>query len=286
MNEKPRTIALFAIAAIFTSIVGYMYVLNKGFFNNSIKLYAFIDDSSGISTTSPVQINGFKIGEVSDKIALDEKVVLTLSINSEINISQNSQLYSVPTNIFGNKHIEIQFSDQGSTTYKNGDTIKTIVLDKNLKQTFDPNGENESRLKKMSKTIGTALIDYAESPIERCNADQLGYVLNRVEKFPKELNEKDAFILFENHCKHNAEYSQIQNELVFKLLEIDPQLFINIINQGNLNQSLMDEFLNRVESPIHDGFDLDKIIQKIGNFEKSEGTQKLIKSLNIALSKY
>ena len=283
---KGKKFGIFVLAVIALTILGYSYISKKGVFNKSNILYAYVDNSTGLTTNSTVQINGFKIGEVRNLNIIDKKIVAELEIDKEIEISQNSQLFSVPTSFLGDNHIEVEFSDQGIEKYKNGDTIKSGILSKDLRQSLDPNGEFEPKLKEISKTIGTALIEYAESPNEKCNANQMAFVLSRLENHPNGLNIKDAFILIENQCKQNAEYSELQNELIFKFLTLNPQPFVRILNHNNFEQRVIDEFLNKVENPISDEFDLQEIINKIIGIEKSEGTDKLIKSLNIAKNKY
>lgn len=56
---KGRKIGIYVIAVVALSILGYSYITKKGVFNKSFRLYAYVDKSTGITTKSTVQINGF-----------------------------------------------------------------------------------------------------------------------------------------------------------------------------------------------------------------------------------
>jgi phospholipid/cholesterol/gamma-HCH transport system substrate-binding protein len=154
---KGRKIGIFAIATIAVSVLGYFYISNKGIFNDTTKLYVFIDDPTGISTKSPVLINGFEIGKVSNLEIINNEVLLELSVDEKLGISRESQLVSAPSSFLGGKQIDLENYDQNGDKYKSGDTIKSQVIIKSLNETFDP------ELKKLSSTIGAALLEYGES---------------------------------------------------------------------------------------------------------------------------
>lgn len=274
------------IAAISISVLGYMYITEKGFFDNRTKLYAYLDEPTGISTKSIVHVNGFEIGKVNEIEIINNEIILELLINKKITLKNESQLFSTPRSIMGEKDIEVQNSNQGQEIYSSGDTIKNKIISKSLKETLDPNNQYEPQLKEISKTIGTALLDYANSPNEKCNESQLKFVLNRIENYPDGLNEKDAYILVENMCKQNVENSQLQNELTYRLLEINPTPIVNILDHNNFEESIIEEFHSRVENPIHDDFNLTMILDKLKNCEQSVGKERLLNSLQIAIEKY
>ncbi len=274
------------IAAISISVLGYMYITEKGFFDNSIKLYAYLDEPTGISTKSNVHVNGYEIGKVNEIEIINNEIILELLINKKITLKNEAQLFSTPRGIMGDKDIEVQNSNQGQEIYSSGDTIKNKIISKSLKETLDPNKQYEPQLKEISKTIGTTLLEYANSPNEKCNESQLKFVLNRIENYPDGLNEKDAYILVENMCKQNAENAQLQNELTYRLLEINPTPIVNILENNNFDELIIEEFHSRIESPIHDGFNLTMILDKLKNCEQSIGKERLLNSLQIAIEKY
>ena len=267
-------------------VLVFKYAKEKGIFVSKTKLYAYLDEPAGISTKSIVQLNGFEIGKVNYLELVNNEILLELIIDSKIKIKTEAQFFSKPKGLLGEKYIDVQNSNQGQGTYSDGDTLYNKIISVSLTESLDPIYEYEPELKELSKTIGTALLDYANSPNENCNESQLKFVSNRVENFPDELNEQDAYILIENTCRQNTEYSQIQNELIFKVLEINPTPIINILTHNNLKKSIINEFHSIVESPINDEFNIEGIIKKVEAKEQSIGKQKLLKSLQLAIKRY
>jgi len=151
------------LSTLIIIFLGYLYVTKKSIFDNSIKLYAFAEDPTDISTESLVLINGLKIGKVNRLEILDEKILLELSIKNEIRIKRNSKIFSVTGGLISNRNIDIHLSKEKSDYYKNGDTIQSAILRQNLKETLDPNDEFEPHLKEISRTIGAALLEYGNS---------------------------------------------------------------------------------------------------------------------------
>jgi len=119
-----------------------------------------------------------------------------------------------------------------------------------------------------------------------CSFSELSFVLNRIENHPNEISEKDAFILIANNCKNQIEYAQLQNELIFKILSLKPEVFVNTIESKNVNQVALDYFYKRVMSPINDDMDLNQILNEISKLNQNETTQNVVKSLRIAIRKY
>lgn len=158
---KSRKIGFFAIATIVVSVLGYFYISKKYIFDDTTKLYVFIDDPTGVSTKSSILINGFEIGKVSNLEIINNEVLLELSVDEKLGISRGTQLVSVPSSLMGGKQIHLENYDQNADKYKSGDTIKSKVIIKSLAETFDP------KLKKLSAAIGAALLDYGESIEEK-----------------------------------------------------------------------------------------------------------------------
>jgi len=105
---KGRQIGIFGIAVIAVSILGYCYISKKGIFDNSTKIYAFIEDPTGVSTKSPILINGYEIGKVSNLEIIDTKVLIELSVDKELGINKESQLFSTPSSFIGGRQIDLE----------------------------------------------------------------------------------------------------------------------------------------------------------------------------------
>jgi ABC-type transporter Mla subunit MlaD len=167
-EKKYKRVGIFAIATILIFILGYQFVSKKGIFDNSMKLYSLANDVSGISTETPILINGFEIGKVSDLNLANGKVLLEFSIDKEIKLSKKSKFISTASGIFGDRQINVENTSNGKEIYMDGDTIATEFITKPISGIVDSTlmKEIEPTLKEFSKTIGKALQDYGESDEE------------------------------------------------------------------------------------------------------------------------
>jgi len=114
---------------------------------------------------SPILINGFEIGKVSDMKLANGKVLLEFSIDKEIKLSKASQFFSTARGILGERKIDVENFSTGEIIYSDKDTIKTEFVTKPFSEIIDSTfiKEIEPTLKELSKTIGKALLDYGES---------------------------------------------------------------------------------------------------------------------------
>jgi ABC-type transporter Mla subunit MlaD len=95
--------------------------------SNSYKIHVFFDNVEGLKENSEVLANGMTIGEV-DHMALDKKgVLVTLAIDSEHQIPNNSTLHFFERGLLADKQIEIT-TGTSNKVLKDGDTLKNIFI--------------------------------------------------------------------------------------------------------------------------------------------------------------
>ncbi len=88
-------------------------------------------------------------------------------------------------------------------------------------------------------------------------------------------------------CAQNAEYSQWNNELIFKVLEENPKMFVAFLSRVSRKKELMSFVLEELKNPINDKIELEKITTHLKRTEtEDENTkQNVLKSLNHALQR-
>ncbi len=122
-----------------------------------------------------------------------------------------------------------------------------------------------------------------------CDINELGIVQNRVDNHKNIISVKDADIVLrwsnEDCLKNAVEYSQMHNEVLFRLMEIKPVIFISSIDQGRYNPELVTYMLEVLKSPIHDGINLDLIIENLQQLEESELRNQILNSIYVAKCK-
>ncbi len=119
----------------------------------------------------------------------------------------------------------------------------------------------------------------------KCDEQQLKLVMERISNNSEDINVKDGFILLENNCKTNIEFSQIQNELIFRTLELKPSIFVDLIENQKFKEFVLLNFISNIENPIHDEIDLTRIISKVKSIEQNETTKKILLALDAANEK-
>jgi len=119
---------IIAVLIIVLSVWGYNFLKNQSLYDNTRTFYATYTNVQGLIPTSPVTINGLKVGKVS-KITFDpdkdKTGILTVHINltNKISFSKNSiaQIYS-PDFISG-KSLKINLMNDGADFARDGDTL-------------------------------------------------------------------------------------------------------------------------------------------------------------------
>ncbi len=93
-----------------------------------------------------------------------------------------------------------------------------------------------------------------------CNISLLLILEHHLEN-PSDKDLNNFLETFDKSCQINVEYSEFSNELLFKVLQKYPNRMISILSK-NKNIKLK-YILKELHNPVHDGFDINNIINKI-----------------------
>jgi phospholipid/cholesterol/gamma-HCH transport system substrate-binding protein len=124
--SKEFKIGVVVVCAIAAFVWGLNYLKGSNLLNRKDYLYAIYNKIDGLVPASPVLINGFKIGQVSDITLMkkDNTVLVKFMLTEDVKIPKGSVARSVSADLLGTKAVEIIFSD--STLYvKSGDTLRS-----------------------------------------------------------------------------------------------------------------------------------------------------------------
>jgi phospholipid/cholesterol/gamma-HCH transport system substrate-binding protein len=114
-----------AILTIAVFIWGYSFMKGKDFFSNSAYYYSIYDQVGGLAESSPVEINGFKVGVVQSIEFLDPlsgKLLVSFSVSKDFKLPVNTVAEIVPVSVLGGMKVHFAYGD-GPGTYSDGDTI-------------------------------------------------------------------------------------------------------------------------------------------------------------------
>ena len=116
-------------AAALLTIVAFIWLFNflkgKDYFKKTAYYYSVYDDIGGLAESSPVEINGFKVGVVQSIRLLNEtsgKLLVTYSVSNDFRLPVNSVAEILPVSIIAGMKARFLLGD-GPGFYNEGDTI-------------------------------------------------------------------------------------------------------------------------------------------------------------------
>jgi len=123
------------------------------------------------------------------------------------------------------------------------------------------------------------MMKYGGANVKICNTKFL-VKLDSILEARKSLQEKHVAIYFRNmgsECSTNVEFSQMNNELMFKILRLETEKFIAILGVQSKKRITHDYVITELENPIHDGIDLDEVLTQIDRVTVDDTvTKKLV----------
>ena len=127
------------VIAIALGVYGFNYLRGTNLFKKDFTLYTVYGRSEGLIEASPVMINGYKVGQITELKLLPKKgeyrVLVTFMMSEKVSIPVGSHAKIVSSDLLGSKAIEIIFAN--SLKYvSDGDTLLPDVED-DLKTAVD-----------------------------------------------------------------------------------------------------------------------------------------------------
>ncbi len=127
--SKEAIIGFCVILAFAILFFGIEYLKGVSIFKPSNYYYAVYTDAKGLTSSSPVNVNGVKVGQVDDvEIMYDNPghILVQFSIDKEMKLPVNSTAL-IDTDILGTASIKLDLV-KGTTYYQPGDTVKGEVV--------------------------------------------------------------------------------------------------------------------------------------------------------------
>ena len=123
--SKEIQIALVALVGIVVLYFGLQFLKGLTLFSTDNNYYVKFKDISGLSASSPVYANGYRVGVVEDIIydfENQDNIVAVMSINNEMNIPSGSRA-EISSDLLGNIKLELKLGPNFSDIIEPGDTI-------------------------------------------------------------------------------------------------------------------------------------------------------------------
>ena len=134
-------------AAALLTILAFIWLFNflkgKDYFKKTVYYYSVYDDIGGLAESSPVEINGFRVGVVQSISLLNEtsgKLLVTYSVSNDFRLPVNSVAEILPVSIIAGMKAQFLLGN-GPGFYEEGDTIpgnlsKSIIV--SIEEQFGP----------------------------------------------------------------------------------------------------------------------------------------------------
>ena len=129
MKKKEILVGLTVALALVLLFVGINFLKGVNVFKAANYYYATYTDVAGLSTSAPVTINGFKVGQVRSVVYQYDNpghVVVEFSVDKALRIPQGSQAV-ITTDLLGTATIALRMGADRSAFYSVGDTVATGV---------------------------------------------------------------------------------------------------------------------------------------------------------------
>jgi phospholipid/cholesterol/gamma-HCH transport system substrate-binding protein len=115
-----------ALITIVVFIWLYNFLKGKDFFKSTSFYYAVYDKVGGLAESSPVEINGYKVGVVQSIDFIDAssgRLLVAFSVNKDFKIPVNTVAEITPVSIIAGMKVQFVFG-KGPGFYSDGDTIR------------------------------------------------------------------------------------------------------------------------------------------------------------------
>ncbi|MBI5914935.1 MAG: hypothetical protein HY842_06125 [Bacteroidetes bacterium] len=108
-------------------------------------------------------------------------------------------------------------------------------------------------------TFLTFTTAFANTSCDKCDIDKVKIVIDHLDSLTFQIVD-DFLCTFDSSCNTNLEYSEWSNETLFKVLDKAPAIFFQVIAKRQVDNKIL---FTEIENPVHDGFDLQEIYDKI-----------------------
>ncbi|MBL7931153.1 MAG: MCE family protein [Bacteroidia bacterium] len=138
--SKEFKIGVVVVCAIGTFIWGVSFLKGSNLFSNRQYLYAVYPKIDNLIIGSPLQINGYKIGQVKSISLLQQGdhtgILVKFLITEEVEIPKGSIAKAVSADLLGTKAVEIIYNNKSKEFVKSGDTL-VAETEQGLKESFN-----------------------------------------------------------------------------------------------------------------------------------------------------
>lgn len=150
-------IALVAVVGIVLLFFGLQYLKGLRLFSTDDYYYARFSDVTGMTASSPIYANGYKVGVV-ERINYDysnpQNIVATITVDNKLNIPKGT-VAEISSDLLGNVRLELKLGPNPVDVLQNGDTIVGAIQQGVMGKAADMVPQIEQMLPKLDSILAS-----------------------------------------------------------------------------------------------------------------------------------
>lgn len=112
-ERNPVIVGVIGIAVAAALVVGALQYKNLPFFDNGKTYSAYFSETGGLGVGAPVQVSGFKVGQVTDLDLDGNRVLVTFDVDKDMPLGDRTEAAIKTRTLLGSKILEIRPRGQG-----------------------------------------------------------------------------------------------------------------------------------------------------------------------------
>ncbi len=183
--HKTHKIGIVVSLAIALLIWGVSYLKGRNLFISEDAYHFVLTEVQGLSTSSPVFIKGYKVGQVRGITFTgerNEKLLITIGIEADYKLPKNTKAVMFSSDIMGSKGIRLEFGNK-SKFHKTGDTL-IAEIEKGLLEDIEP---LKNKAENVIESVDSTLLA-VRKVLNKENQENLSKTLANLETMSAELS--------------------------------------------------------------------------------------------------
>lgn len=265
-RNKKIKVAVMCIAAIIIFYIGANFLKGVNVFHKTIYYYGIMDNAMGVQQSTPVMLNGYKVGFVQETELLGTnpvKICAKILFNENIDIPDDTELVIMSKDLLGGQMLTMVWG-KSKTYLSAGDTLKCSLQPGMLDGIDEMKGQLASVLASVD-TIGLTLKDVLH---KEGGGESLKATLDNIESTTEHLNN----ILAQNENKVGRIVTDLE-KFSHTLNEASPQLTEILNNFDQISDTIAKADIAAVIENANQAIaEVKALVNKVNSGEGSVGT--------------
>jgi len=212
-----------ALITLIVFIWVYNFLKGKDLFSKTAQYYVVYDNVGGLAESSPIEVNGYRVGVVQTIKFLDPqsgRLLVTLSVDKGFRFPVNTVAEITNASLLGGMKIQLVYGN-GPGTYSHGDTIPGRLAESIIMKVENEFGPMKEKLSDLISAIDTVIgsVNEIMDPQFRTNLRSGVASLSKTAKSIDEAElkatleniNKFTLMLAENSGKLTSTFSSLEN---------------------------------------------------------------------------